>query len=176
MILEDNRKFWERIKPPFSDKQKSLPTDIILVEIDITTSDNKDVAERLNSFFIDAVDNLEIEPFLIENTNSIYTTNLEDIISKYENHPSIRKIKENIGNGNKFTFKDMTSLDFENEILKLDPKKANLQNDITTKMLIKSEYYNKAKQEHKYPTSLKMADVIPIHKKDEKHWQKIIDQ
>ena len=31
-----------------------------------------------------------------------------------------------------------------------------------------SEYYNKAKQEHKYPTSLKMADVIPIHKKDEK--------
>ena len=31
-----------------------------------------------------------------------------------------------------------------------------------------SEYYSKAKQEHKYPTSLKIADVIPIHKKDEK--------
>ena len=31
-----------------------------------------------------------------------------------------------------------------------------------------SEYYNKAKQEHKYPTSLKMADDIPIHNKDEK--------
>ena len=67
----------------------------------------------------------------------------------------------------------------------LIPKKANLQNDIPTKMLIKtydiifnylSEYYNKAKQEYKYPTSLKIADVIPIHKKDKKHWQKIIDQ
>ena len=177
VFLEDNRKFWQRIKPLFSDKQKSLPTDIILVENDITTSDNKDVAEKLNSFFIDAVDNLEIEPFLFENTNIISTAKLDDIISKYENHPSIRKIKENIENGNKFTFKDMTSLDFENEILKLDPKKANLQNDIPTKMLIKtydiisnylSNYYNKAKQEHKYPTSLKMADVIPVHKKDEK--------
>ena len=31
-----------------------------------------------------------------------------------------------------------------------------------------SNYYNKAKQEHKYLTSLKMADVIPVHKKDEK--------
>ena len=131
----------------------------------------------MNSFFIDAVDNLEIEPFLIENTNIISTANLEDIISKYENHPSIRKIKENIGNGSKFTFKDMTSLDFENEIPKFDHKKANLQNDIPPKMLIKtydiistylSEYYNKAKQEHKYPTSLKMADVIPIRNKDEK--------
>ena len=127
----------------------------------------------MNSFFIDAVDNLEIEPFLFENTNIISTAKLDDIISKSENHPSIRKIKENIENRNKFTFKDMTSLDFENEILKLDPKKANLQNDIPTKMIIKtydiisnylSKYCSKAKQEHKYPTSLKMADAIPIHK------------
>ena len=71
----------------------------------------------------------------------------------------------------------MSSLDLEREILKLDPKKANLQDNIPTKILIKTydiisnylgEYYNKAKQEHKYPTSLKMADVIPIHKKNEK--------
>ena len=59
-IFDDNRKFWQRIKTLFSDKQKSLPTDIILVENDITTSDKRDVAEKLNSFFIDAVDNLEL--------------------------------------------------------------------------------------------------------------------
>ena len=167
VILEDNRKFWQRIKALFSDKQKSQPKDIILVENDITTSDKNEVAEKLNSFFIGAVEKLEIEPFLIEDTNIISTDYLEEINSKYENHPSIIKIKENVGNGNQFTFKDMTSLDFENEILKLDPKKANLQNDIPTKMLIKtydiisnylSEYYNKAKQEHRYPTSLKMDE------------------
>ena len=52
----------------------------------------------------------------------------------------------------------MTNFEFEREILKLDPKQANLQGDIPVKMLIKtydiisnylSEYYYKAKQEHK---------------------------
>ena len=114
---------------------------------------------------------------IIENTNNSSIENLEEKISKYKNHPSIIKIKENVLIGNEFTFKDMSSLDLEREILKLDPKKANLQDDIRTKILIKtydiisnylSEYYNKAKQEHKYPTSLKMADVIPNHKKNEK--------
>ena len=104
-------------------------------------------------------------------------TTLKETIKKYENHPSIIKIKENVRNGNYFTFNEMTNFDFEREIFKLDPKKADLQGDIPEKMLIKtydiisnylSEYYNRAKQEHKYPTSLKIADVIPIHKKDDK--------
>ena len=112
----------------------------------------------------------------IENSNNISIENLQENISKYENHPSFLKIKEIVRIGNAFTFKDMTSLDFEREIFELDPKKAKLQNDIPTKILIKtydiisnylSDYYNKAKQEHKCPTSLKMA-VIPIHKKNEK--------
>ena len=177
VIMGDNRKFWQRVKPLFSDKQKSQSTDIILIENDITTSNNKDVAEKLNNFLIGSVDKLEIEPFIIENTNNSSIENLEEKIGKYKNHPSIIKIKENALIGNEFTFKDMSSLDLEREILKLDPKKANLQDDIPTKILIKtydiipnylSEYYNKAKQEHKYPTSLKMADVIPIKKKNEK--------
>ena len=163
LIIGDNVKFWQRVKPLFSNKQKSLPKDIILVENEITTSDNKNGAEKLNRFFIDAVDKFEIEPFLIDNSNNISTEDLKETIKKYENHPSIIKIKENVRNGNDFTFKEMTNFDFEREILKLDPKKANLQGDVPVKMLIKtydiisnylSEYY-KAKQEHKYPTSLK---------------------
>ena len=54
----------------------------------LTTSDNKNVAEKLNSFFIDAVDKLEIEPFLIDNSNNISTDDLKETIKKYENHPS----------------------------------------------------------------------------------------
>ena len=185
LIIVDNIKFWQRIKPLFSDKQKSIPKDIILVENDIATTDNKDVAEKLNSFFISAVDKLEIESFLIENSNNSSTEDLHEIINKYNNHPSIIKIKENVLNENDFTFKDMTTLDFEREILKLDTKKANLQGDIPAKILIKTydiisnylrKYYNKAKQEHKYPTSLKMADVIPFIKRKKKHLQRIIDQ
>ena len=122
---------------------------------------------------------------IIDNSNNISTENLKETIKKYENHLSIIKIKENVRNGNDFTFKEMNNFDFERGILKLGPKKANLQGDIPVKMLIKtydiisnyqSEYYNKAKQEHKYPAFLKIADVIPIHKRIKKHWPKIIDQ
>ena len=117
------------------------------------------------------MDKLGIEPFLIDNSNNISTEDLKETIKKYENHPSIIKIKETVRNGNDFTFKEMTNFDSEKEILKLDSKKANLQGNIPVKMLIKtydiisnylSEYYNKAIQEHKYPTSLKIAEVSSL--------------
>ena len=131
------------------------------------------------------MDKLELESFLIENSNNTSTEALQKIINKYNNHPSIIQIKENVLNENDFTFKDMTTLDFEREILKLDTKNANLQGDIPAKIIIKTDdiisnylrkYYNKAKQEHKYPTSLKMADVIPIHKKEEKTLAKSLNK
>ena len=71
----------------------------------------------------------------------------------------------------------MASQDFENEILKLDIKKAALEDDIPTKMLIipndivsnhLTKFYNTAKNDQHYSTSLKLAKVIPVHKKEEK--------
>ena len=44
--------------------------------------------EKLNRFFIDAVDTLEIEPFLIENSNNISTQDLKETMKKYENNLS----------------------------------------------------------------------------------------
>jgi hypothetical protein len=176
-IFDDNKKFWERVRPLFSDKQKALPRDIILVENEETISDKKEVAEKLNNFFIEAVDNLDIPSYLPENTQHIQNDDIQMIIDIYENHPSIIKIKENVREGDKFLFTDMTSQDLESEILKLDPKKATTQNDIPIKMLIKSydiisnhlsDHYNKSKNQQIYPTTLKLADVIPVHKKDEK--------
>ena len=71
----------------------------------------------------------------------------------------------------------MTSNEIENEISKLNSKKACIKNDILPKMLINcrdivSSYLtninNNSKKEHKYPTSLKVADVTPLHKKNGK--------
>ena len=184
-IFDDNKKFWQRIKPLFSDKQKALQSDIILVENNKTISDKEEVAEKLNNFFIEAVDNLEIEPYAPENMIYNYSENmdasssktLQDIIKKYESHPSIIKINENVKKENIFSFTDMTSLDFENEILKLDKKKASMDDDIPTKVLIGakdivsnylSNSYNDSKNDQNYPTSLKCANVIPVHKKDDR--------
>ena len=176
-IFADNKKFWQRVKPLFSDKQKSLSRDIILVENDKLISDKLEVAEKLNNFFIEAVENLEIESYLPEITRDIPDENIQEIIDQYKNHPSILKIKENVGEGHIFSFKDTTPQDFEREILKLDAKKATPSGDIPTKMIIKtydiisnhfSEYYNKSKNNYSYPDSLKLADVAPVHKKEER--------
>ena len=136
-IFVDNKTFWQRIKPLLSDKQKSLPRDIILVVNDKLISDKLEVAGKLNDFFIEAVENLEIEPYLFETKCEIPNENIQEIIDIYKNHPSIVKIKENVGEGHNFSFKDITPQDFEREILKFDAKKATPFDDILTKMIIK---------------------------------------
>ena len=45
-IFNDNKTFWQRIKPLFTDKMKAVKGDIILVENEISTSDNREVAEK----------------------------------------------------------------------------------------------------------------------------------
>ena len=65
----------------------------------------------------------------------------------------------------------MTSLDFENEIIKLNNKKPSMDGDIPTKDIV-SNYlgnsYNDSKNDQKYPMALKRANVIPVHKEDER--------
>ena len=156
-ILDDNKTFWQIIKPLFSDKQKSLQSDITLVE--------NEVAENLNKFFIESVENLDIETYLAGNIDETLPETLEEIMDKYDKHPSI-KIKGNVIEVNSFSFRDI-SQDLENQILKLDTNKAIMEDDIPTKILFEANdivtYHNQ-----NYPTSLKLANVTPIHKKDEK--------
>ena len=174
-IFKDNKTFWQRVKPLFSDKQKGIQSDIIIVENGVTTSEKTKVAEKLNNFFVEAVDNLGIEPYLIQNNN--VSKNTQDIIGKYENHPSIKMIKENIKDDNKFSFQDTTPEDLHFQIQNLDTKKAMVENDIPTKILVQtndivsnyiSNFFNQSRNKQLYPTTLKIADVTPLHKKEEK--------
>ena len=99
-VLEENRKFWKAIKPLFSDKNIFSQRDIITEDEGILISDNAEVAKILNNYFIDAVEGLDIEPFAVPadniSTDDIEKTDIEKMIKKYEGHPSILKIKENI--------------------------------------------------------------------------------
>ena len=176
-IFEDNKKFWKSVKPLFSNKQNALQNNIIIVEKDTITSEDSEVAEKLNNFFIEAVESLEIEGFAPDFDDGIQPTNIDEIINKYARHPSILKIKGNIQVEEKFIFNNISPNDFKQNICKLDPKKASIENDIPTKILIGSgdivcgylsNIYNTSKEENKYPQSLKQADVTPIHKKEER--------
>ena len=212
-IFSDNKKFWQNIKPLFSDKN-NLKRNITLVENGTVISDKKEVAEKLNIYFVEAVENLEIEEFIpnlndvisdncevtLENNNvsiqhndvnlqnnvlnsgitdantQCVDTKIDNIIKKYQSHPSIVKIKENVRVDSKFNFCDVTTDEIYKEINELDPKKASVEDDIPGKILkenndIASHYlasiYNNSKNSKVYPSSLKCADVTPIHKEKE---------
>ena len=113
---------------------KDTANDITLVENDIITSDNKEVAEKFNNFFNEAVENLDIELYLTEYMGDQLICNLQEKLDKYDDHPSIKKIvKLDI----KFSFSDITFQEFENEILKLDIKKQS------KKMISQPKYESK---------------------------------
>ena len=76
------------------------------------TSEDSEVAEKLNNYFIEAVESLEIESFALELDNSIYITNIDDI-KKYARHPSIMKIKENVHVEERFLFNNISPNDFK---------------------------------------------------------------
>ena len=175
-VFSDNKKFWNFIRPLFSDKQKHLQKNIMIIEDDNLFSEKEAVAEKLNNFFAETIDNLNIEHFHNDSNDDNENENIEDILRIYKSHPSIVKIKENITIENKFSFAEITSENFQKLILNLDYKKASVFNDIPVKVLAKSSdivsdylctIYNNTIQCSEFPNSLKLADVIPIHKKDE---------
>ena len=119
-----------------------------MVEKNTVTSKENEVAEKMNNYFIDAVDSLGVVPYLDENDNNIYSRNKIDmIVSKYVIHPSILKIKEYINVKETFTFSKTTYNELQNKLLKLDPNKASVDNDIPTKILIASHMISKSYRE-----------------------------
>ena len=62
-MFNDNKTFWQRIKRLFSDKLKTMQSDIIRHSYIILNYDYKEVAEKLNNCFSEAVENLNIESY-----------------------------------------------------------------------------------------------------------------
>ena len=94
------------------------------------------------------------------------------IITKFQNHPSIIKIKEN--HHGHFSFSAVVVEDVDREIDSLDASKAIQQNDIPLKIIkanrdIFPEFimhrYNKGISTAKFPDILKSTEVKPIFKK-----------
>ena len=132
----------------------------------------------MNNFFIESIENLDIEPYIEGNINE---TNNKDIVKKivmkFSNHPSILKIKDYVKITHTFSFKTTSELEFKTQINTLDPKKATVENDIPAKILIETsdisstfltKIYNDSKDDQIFPGTLKNADVIPIQKKEER--------
>ena len=87
--ITDNKKFWKTVKPFFSDKSHSN-NKIVLTEGEKIISNDVEVAETMNEFFVTVTDSLGIN----ENSNNENATEgisdpVEKAVQKFANHPSI---------------------------------------------------------------------------------------
>ena len=111
------------MKPALSDKCQSN-NKIVLVEDDEIISDDTEVAEIFNSFFVTVTESLGIK----ENNDNISGTEgisdpIEKSIQKYSNHPSILRIKNRFVNADSFTFNSVSLEEMETEKKGLIPRR-----------------------------------------------------
>ena len=97
-------------------------------------------------------------------------------IKKFEKHPSILKIKEHIYIEKEFKFSTKTNTDIESVVYKLDVSRANTHKGIPTKIFkdnfdiykpLITNIYNESIAKAKFPSTMKLADITPVHKKKE---------
>jgi hypothetical protein len=183
-IMSDNKKFWKYIKPLFSGKSKSK-SKITLINGEEIISDEQKVAETLNNYFIEAVQNLDIKKFYdieedTDDSNMNSEQKVNQILKRYESHPSVVMIKSKVNVSQKFTFDDVDKDEMYEKIKSLDPKKGSSK-DIPTDILIGSndivcgylsDIYNRDKKRNQFPELLKTADVAPHFKDDDRTSEK----
>ena len=109
---------------------------ISLVHEGNVISDDLELAKTFNNFFENAVDDLEIKECESDLNLDIPSTDpIDSAIIKYQNHPSIIMINENVSFESRFKFKVVNENDVQWEILNLNSKKPGTFGNIPTKIL-----------------------------------------
>ena len=96
-------------------------------------------------------------------------------IEKYQNHPSMKVIRENIDTTNNFSFDLINPGGISKIINNLDTSKSTQQGDVWTKIMkdnkdlfsyVISVSFNNAVNKGVFPDESKHADIKPIYKKE----------
>ena len=124
-LVTDNKKFWKTVKPSFSDKLQSK-SKMVLIEDETIISNDVEVAETMNEFFITVTHYLGInEKSNYENATEGIIHPVDKAVHKFSNHPStsILKIKDHYQNADSFNFQTVTPDAVDREVRNLNPKK-----------------------------------------------------
>ena len=91
------------VNPLFSNKTQA-PSKIALLESEVLVTDDKEVAEIFNEYFVNITDSLGIiqpeDP--LQHTDGIHFP-IESVIKKYSSHPSVKLISANTKPSHTFT-------------------------------------------------------------------------
>ena len=187
---KNSKPFWDKCKPCFLNKHAHGDPKIILIEKEnIFTNKNEvvqketllinndEIAKTLNNHFPETAEKLNTFKWSFnEKYENIHNEKLTTIIKKFENHPSIMKIKSKYTIQEMFSVKPVTVKDVENIIKNIPNNKASGE-EIPLNILKQSRFsYEMLTDcindaivgENIFPDSLKFADITPVDKKDEK--------
>ena len=164
-----NQTFWNTVRPYISDKGSGDSHTILKLD-DQLVSDQTEVCGAFNDYFINvAVDSSE------DSVVQSPLTTVNEAISKYKDHPSIKLINEN-QYPKSFKFKTVTSSQILSTMRKINPKKACGYDEIPGKLIKHgaevlstslTPIFNNCIRISVFPDSFKKAEVRPIHKKDD---------
>ena len=143
----------------------------IEIENNIAIADEKRVAELTNKYFKNIIKNLNSKAPIINAIDDI-----QPLTKSFENHISIRKIKEAYLEivTDSFHFKSMSLNDVKKEVLNLNPKKSStsgtilviiLKQTIDVHLQYLTNVINYALQTNRFPHKLKQSKVIPVYNK-----------
>ena len=134
----DNETFWKTVKPFLSDKIVSKEQITLVEIISEIISEDRYVAQTLNSFFSNIATNLKIPASVDSNSNLENVTDpIIKLILQYRNHPNILAIGEvcKEKSDSPFLFIGIDKEEILKEILNLDTSKACQDIDVSTKIL-----------------------------------------
>ena len=163
---------WKTVKPYFSEKG-SNSRQIALLETDSILIDDKDIAKTMNNFLINITKDFNLKPY---KDSSI--TNINGITSNFDNHVSIKKMKESFPNivSSDFDFQEVAREDVKKEIINLNVKKSSSIGSIPATILKQcvdiylpflTKAINHAITKDIFPEQLKKSEVIPLYKRED---------
>ena len=102
--IDNDKKFWKAVKPMFP-SGNPMGEKAVLIEEGEVMSDDKVIAECLNSHFVNITDSLGLDPSFKDDRIDVSLENKVEIATeKCKNHPSIVAMKSKVQIEQKFEF------------------------------------------------------------------------
>ena len=145
-----------------------------MIEDETIISNDVEVAETMNEFFVPVTDSLGLnENSTYENTTEGITDPVDKGIYKFSNHPSILKIKDHCQNVGSFHFQKFAPNTVDREVRGLNPKKATTHKNIPPTILKSNsdvcvepltQLFTDCIEHLSFPNELKCTDVTSLPK------------
>ena len=170
----NNKEFWKITKPFMSHKGPSANTNISLIENDAIINDQTGVATVLNYYYVNVTKSIGQPDKLDVNED------INDVFLAHESHESVQYIRQYMigqnGNNTTFTFSHVTMNAVLKPLRSINSRKT-ARCDLIPGKLIKEgadflckpiqSLINKCIDTCTFPNALKLADVVPIFKKND---------